>query len=144
MKIVQFLKQAGVYNEAETAGFDESKPHEVAKAEAFVKAGAARYVELDENGKVKEAAAEQQSLLTPDPFEALKAELNAKPKPELVAYAKEHYEIELKVSQAKAEIVAAIVEEASARAAAAELVANPALDKSLELEAQQQASQVQE
>jgi hypothetical protein len=142
MKIVLFMKQAGIYNEGETAGFDETKPHELVTAERFVKAGAARYVELDEDGKVIEPKADEPELV--DPQKELRAELDGKKKAELVVFAKEKFQIELSADLKKDEMVAEILGTLEARAAAAQLVANPELDKALELEAQQNAAKVQE
>lgn len=108
MKIVQFTRQAGVYNEGETAGFDEAKPHELEKAEKFVNAGAARYVELDADGKVIEPKAEEPV----DPQKELRAELDGKKKAELVVLAAEQYGLALSEDSKKDELVAAILEAA--------------------------------
>jgi hypothetical protein len=123
MKIVQFTRQAGVYNEGETAGFDDAKPHELEKAEKFVNAGAARYVELDADGKVIEPKAAEPELV--DMLKELRAELGDKTKAELVAYAAEQFALELKVSSNKDELVEAIVAKKGERdeRAAAEAIA---------------------
>jgi hypothetical protein len=111
MKIVLFTKQAGIYNEGETAGFDETKPHELEKAERFVQAGAARYVELDEDGKVIEPKAD-----VPEPVDTLKelrTELDGKKKAELVAFAAEQYGLELSEDSKKDDLIASILEAAA-------------------------------
>jgi hypothetical protein len=118
MKIVLFMKQAGIYNEGETAGFDETKPHELEKAERFVQAGAGRYVELDEAGKVIEPKADVPEPVDTqeepaDPQKELRAELDGKKKAELVVYAAEQYGLELSEDSKKDDLIASILEAAA-------------------------------
>lgn len=112
MTILLFVRQADIYNAGETAGFDETKPHELVKLKRLVATGAARVVELDENGKVKEPVAEQADLL-PDPQEKLREELADKKKADLVVFAKEQYGLDLSEDSKKDELVAAILEAAA-------------------------------